>query len=369
MDLKALIELSRKYGSDPDFVLAGGGNTSFKEGNTMAVKASGNALSTISEDGFVLMDTEKLRALTKAEYPGGDKEREACALRDMMAARLPGEGEKRPSVECILHALFGKRYVLHVHPAVVNGLTCGQDGEAVARDLFEDSKESFLWIPLTKPGFTLSKKCAEMFEAHNKEHGEYPSILLIQNHGIFVAADSPEETDSLMMDAVSRISKRIVRQPDLGSAVVLPEGVADAAMQIESRYSVEVGFLYNKEIARLVADREAYAPMLKPFSPDHIVYCRAYPLFLDSMDSLEKGFHEYDLAYGGTPKIVAVRGLGVFALGKDAADSETASMLFMDALKIAIYSESFGGPLALPDEFTDFIVNWEVESYRQKKLS
>jgi len=103
MDICALIEMSRKYGSDPDYVLAGGGNTSFKEEGIMAVKASGFELSVIDEDGFVMMDVEKLRALTQTAYPENDKAREDCALKAMMNARIAGQAEKRPSVECILH--------------------------------------------------------------------------------------------------------------------------------------------------------------------------------------------------------------------------------------------------------------------------
>jgi rhamnose utilization protein RhaD (predicted bifunctional aldolase and dehydrogenase) len=36
MDLKDLVEISRRYGTD-EFALAGGGNTSCKDGETLAV--------------------------------------------------------------------------------------------------------------------------------------------------------------------------------------------------------------------------------------------------------------------------------------------------------------------------------------------
>jgi NAD(P)-dependent dehydrogenase (short-subunit alcohol dehydrogenase family) len=35
-------------------------------------------------------------------------------------------------------------------------------------------------------------------------------------------------------------------------------------------------------------------------------------------------------------------------------------------VKIAACTGGFGGPLPLPDDFTDFILQWEVENYRQK---
>ena len=41
-ELDQLAHLSRYYGSDPEFVLAGGGNTSVKRGKTLYVKASGH---------------------------------------------------------------------------------------------------------------------------------------------------------------------------------------------------------------------------------------------------------------------------------------------------------------------------------------
>ena len=38
MELDALIEMSHKYGADADFVLAGGGNTSYKTADTLYIK-------------------------------------------------------------------------------------------------------------------------------------------------------------------------------------------------------------------------------------------------------------------------------------------------------------------------------------------
>ena len=360
-----MIDMSRRYGADPDCVLAGGGNTSCKDAGVTAVKASGYALSSIDEEGFVLMDTEKLRALTQKDYPEGDEVREACALEDMMAARIGGQGDKRPSVECILHALFPMRYVLHVHPALINGLTCGRNGAAAFRTLFGDIAESVLWLPLIKPGYTLGKECAERFANHANAYGQYPSVVFLQNHGIFVAADTAETIDRILSDVVDRISGHIGKKPELTQESA-PSGIEKTKQMMENLYGGKALFLRNKEIARFTANRGAFAAIAKPFTPDHIVYCRAYPLFIDSVERAAGAFAEYDKVYGGNPKIVAICGEGVFALGQDAAAAGLAADLFGDAVKIAVYSESFGGPLPLPDDFTDFIVNWEMESYRQK---
>ena len=41
--LEALCEYSHRYGSDPEFVLAGGGNTSYKDENNLWIKGSGSS--------------------------------------------------------------------------------------------------------------------------------------------------------------------------------------------------------------------------------------------------------------------------------------------------------------------------------------
>ncbi len=103
-DLDALVALSRLYGSDSEWVLAGGGNTSVKIGETLYVKASGTSLGTIDETGFCAIDRSRLDAMWSASYPEETDAREAAALADLMAARVPGE-TKRPSVETLMHGL------------------------------------------------------------------------------------------------------------------------------------------------------------------------------------------------------------------------------------------------------------------------
>ncbi|GAH95603.1 unnamed protein product, partial [marine sediment metagenome] len=41
-------------------------------------------------------------------------------------------------------------------------------------------------------------------------------------------------------------------------------------------------------------------------------------------------------------------------------------LLFLDALKIAVYTESFGGYRFMDKEQIDFIKNWKVEKFRSK---
>ena len=49
-DIKSLVGMSNKYGADAEFVLAGGGNTSYKTDDTLYIKGSGTSLATITEE-------------------------------------------------------------------------------------------------------------------------------------------------------------------------------------------------------------------------------------------------------------------------------------------------------------------------------
>ena len=39
--------------------------------------------------------------------------------------------------------------------------------------------------------------------------------------------------------------------------------------------------------------------------------------------------------------------------------------LVKDAMKVATYAQAFGGEQPMAEELVNFIVNWEVESYRK----
>ena len=55
MELSTLVKMSNTYGSNPAYVLAGGGNTSVKNDTTLYVKGSGTQLATIKAEEFVEM--------------------------------------------------------------------------------------------------------------------------------------------------------------------------------------------------------------------------------------------------------------------------------------------------------------------------
>ena len=66
--LKELVDISGFYGSRPDYVIAGGGNTSYKNEDKLWIKASGTSLATIDEKGFVCMSRSRLGDIAEKKY-------------------------------------------------------------------------------------------------------------------------------------------------------------------------------------------------------------------------------------------------------------------------------------------------------------
>ncbi|MFA6947608.1 MAG: SDR family NAD(P)-dependent oxidoreductase [Eubacteriales bacterium] len=359
--LEKLAAMSNKYGSDADYVLAGGGNTSYKTDTTLYIKGSGTALATIKPEQFVRMDRASLAKMWTNKYPEDEDARESAVLSDMMNSREKGESG-RPSVETLLHDLFRQKYVLHVHPSLVNGLTCSVDRENAMKKYIPEA----VWVDSSKPGYILANKCRDAISASEKASGVYPNVLFLRNHGIFFAADTTEELDSVVSSVMNRLDAAVVRRPDFSEISYDIDRVAAISPAVRMMYGegkcATVRFFTNRDLLD-------YDPDTKSFTPDHIVYYKAKILVMGEnacADCIKTAFDKFVAENGYKPRIIYVRGLGAFACGDTLKAAKTAQILFLDTVKIWVYAQSFGGASAMPDELIDFITNWEVESYRSK---
>lgn len=368
MGLEIIEKISHKYGADSRYVLAGGGNTSYKDDEYLYVKGSGTSLATITSDGFVKMSRESLGQIWAKAYSSDKVEREAQVLEDMMASRCMGEENKRPSVETLLHNLFEQSYVLHVHPAMVNGLTCSVQGKDAMTRIFPDA----IWVEETEPGYVLASKCRERIEEYECRTGNSAYLLFLQNHGVFFAADSEMEMDELVSSVMNKLEGQIKEEPDLLVAEPNYQLVNQIAPVLRILYDengeATVRFTLNGEVERLCANYECFKDLLRPMSPDHIVYCKSVPMFIEnySLETIKTQFKEFEEKNKFLPKVVFVKGVGMFAIGKNPKDAATVTDVWLDAVKIFVYSRSFGGVRPMAPEMVDFISNWEAESYRSR---
>lgn len=368
MSIETLVEFSNRYGKDSSFVLAGGGNTSYKDESCLYIKGSGTSLATITSDGFVKMERARLARIWEDTYSSDSAVREAEVLRDLMAARCVGEEAKRPSVETLLHDLFPQTYVLHVHPSAVNALTCCVGAEARVGELFPEA----VWVDECEPGYILASNCRKKLAEYTARTGKNATVVFLQNHGIFFAADTSAELDETVSSVMSVIDARLTVRPDFSECETDTETAARIAPIIRMVYAPDgnasVLFTCNREVMKYASSAEAFAVLREPLSPDHIVYCKAEPLFIEdfSVEGIRTAFDELSKRRGFMPKVIFAKGIGMFTVGKTVKEARTAAAVWKDAMTITTLSESFGGVRHMAPEMVDFIVNWEVESYRAK---
>ena len=228
-----------------------------------------------------------------------------------------------------------------------------------------------MWIESTKPGYILALLCKEKIDAYQQAFGKEPQVLFLQNHGVFVAADEVAEIDTLMEQILTTIRSEVKQMPNREACdydAPAAEAVKAKLAQLYGDGAVAV-VVVNQDVLALAASKEAFEPVANSFTPDHIVYCKTEPIYLESAEDLTKAFHAYEVSHGFKAKIVVIRDLGLFACGASEKDAQTAAMVFEDAIDIAVYSQSFGGALPLEEYLVEFIANWEVESYRAKVSS
>ncbi len=366
-EIESLIAISRKYGADPRFVIAGGGNTSYKTADRLYVKASGHALATITEDGFAVLDRALLDPMGKKKYSSVAAEREEQVKNDLAAACITKD--RRPSVETSLHNCMGFSYVVHLHPTLVGGLMCSADAEQKCAELFPDA----LYIAYTDPGYTLFKKVYDKIRSYKKARGREPQVIFLQNHGIFVGADSTEEIEKIYDSILSTLESRVKPLPE-GEAPICDcvSETIPAIRTILSRGGRGLKTLKVTNSALIENMMDRVDTVLSPFTPDGIVYCKSEYIYInpenaeDLVKQAEKKIEHYTAKRGHTPKVLLIKSIGLVAVGDSAKNAQIITDVFTDAVKIAWYAESFGGQHPMSRRQIEFIDNWEVENYRRK---
>ncbi len=370
--LNELIEISRFYGKNKDFTIASGGNTSVKNEEVMYVKASGFELGKIGEEGYVAMDRMLLDKLKTREYSQDEKQREAQVKSDLLKSRIYPERNQRPSVEASVHHAIRYKFVIHMHPTMVNAVTCAVDAKKTIEEFYGSEA---VFIPYITPGYILYKEIENQNEAYYKIHGKYPQIFFLQNHGVFVGAETTQEIREKYDWILNKIDEKITNTIEIesipGSDKITE--IVPAIRAALSAYKLKVGKLRNNSlIDSFLISNEKLGYLAHPFTPDGIVFCGSRPLIVDegadtseTLNNFKDTLAEFRANSGYDPKIVVIRGLGVFAPGDNIQAAEVALDVFEDILKIAHYSINFGGPNFMHEADVKFIEEWEVESYRK----
>ncbi|MFO7936439.1 MAG: class II aldolase/adducin family protein [Kiritimatiellia bacterium] len=354
MDIISVITaLSHEFGG-ARYVRGGGGNTSCKNETTLWVKPSGITLSSLTPGKFVALDRAELSKLYDIETPEEPSKREAL-VKDVMAEATLPEMPGRASVEAPLHDTLSARYVVHTHPSLVNGMTCAKGGRKVCSELFPDA----LWLDYIDPGYTLCMQVRREIQRYREKNGVEPKLIFLKNHGVFVAADSPEKIRSLYSGVMDVLESEYA---EAGIDISLQCGQTASDISLEA----DVGMIHEAmgDENLKIAASGFFDVAAGPISPDHLVYAKAYPYMgVPTKEGVEK----YRRVRGYLPLVFSFN-QHVFGVADSEKGAALALELAKDGALVEKLSAAFGGIEYMNDSAREFIENWEVESYRKKQL-
>jgi rhamnose utilization protein RhaD (predicted bifunctional aldolase and dehydrogenase) len=246
-EFEALRQLSSKVGNNPLLVQAAGGNTSLKQDGVMWIKASGTWLmDALGKDIFVPLN---LDTLTKALHEDSP-DCESClpfVRQDLNVLGL------RPSIETSVHGLMPQAVVVHVHCVNTIAWAIREDAEQKLDGLLGSFQWSF--IPYARPGLQLSRAISKHLKPES-------NVMVLENHGLAVAADTVAEAEALLYRVVDALQCEV-------REFAKPNLQALEALSINTEYTP-------------ARDPLAHAPALdqlalnmgctKVYYPDHVVF-------------------------------------------------------------------------------------------------
>ncbi|NTW82476.1 MAG: bifunctional aldolase/short-chain dehydrogenase [Chlorobiaceae bacterium] len=424
-ELAELVYVSRLLGSENSLVMHGGGNTSAKcelvdmVGNrvdVLLIKASGVDLSQVTGHDYTPVKLAPLRNLGhlfKENDRISEEELQRFSTKEFKHILLLNlfsltdhMAEKRltPSIETLLHAFLPHRYILHTHSLALLTLSNQPDGEKLCKEVLG---EGFGSVPYIKPGLHLALSAHDVYEADNNIEG-----LVLQKHGLVTFGNTAKEAYDRMIDAVTRIERRISAAGRKQFArLSLPASIAsqeDVAAVIRGACVEEkipgmrdyeqfiLDFRTSPEILDYVNSVDLLQMSQKgAMTPDFIIRTKNKPLVVPAPDASDlAGFRQavhdavdrYCEEYTGyfntqhqetglkvsmldpLPRVVLVPGLGLFGLGKNSHAATVNADIAASTASAILDAESLGCFESIDDRQAFEIEYWDMEQAKMNKV-
>lgn len=320
------LELSKKVGNNLEFIQAGGGNTSYKEGNKLFIKASGCELGNITEKNFISVDIQSV--LTMIDR-----------LDDNIKS-LSKEGV--PSIETPLHALMKYKYVFHLHHL-----------DTIVQSLYEDWKEIFTkklsskyklaFVEYFRPGLPLALEVKKSLECQKDSN-----VIIMKNHGIVLGADSLDNLDYMIEDVSSLL--HIDDYPYREDCIC--KKIPNEWQFNDCHWKKLVDF-HNiwccSDLLNIVVK--------SPFYPDHVVYLGSEIIKVESTDRILS-----TIIRDRDTKIVIVPGYGIFVNFTKRSEF----VMLETAVKVCRKINPNKMTSSLSKENINDLQNWDAEKFRQR---
>ncbi|MEA2325497.1 MAG: hypothetical protein QOE68_456 [Thermoanaerobaculia bacterium] len=378
-EIDQLVYQSRLVGAEESLVLWGGGNNSVKSQSTdllgkpidvMYIKSSGSDMKTIVPKEFPAVRLDYIEPLRTRDGAMSDQE-----MVDYLARCLVDPSSRRPSIETLLHAFLPARAVLHTHADAILALTNTRGRENTVRDCFG---ESVITVPYLRPGFRLSRDVADAFASKPEAEG-----LVLMNHGLITWGESAREAYDKHIELVTKAEEWLAARSRPTSAHASTVDATALAPVIRgalgAKRSVILEFDDSEDVLRFLARYDAKRiTQIGPATPDHLLYTKRLPLFLEAGDDVSKALREHVERYAAHynnfpsefamldahPRVVLVPGAGMWTAGKDARAARIVRDIYRHTMRIIEAAEGAGGYETLNDEDAFHAEYWPLELYK-----
>jgi rhamnose utilization protein RhaD (predicted bifunctional aldolase and dehydrogenase) len=224
--LPDLLHLARELGrEDRELAILGEGNVSVKlDASRFAIKASGASLGKLTAEEVVICRAASLLSLLDEKRLSDE------AVDQALLDSREDPAHRKPSVEAMFHAwllqLEEIRWVAHCHPTTVNRVLCSPRARDFAeRRLFPDEVvycgAASVFVPYVDPGLPLAREIRDRTLAFREQQGSWPSLILLQNHGLIALGESLKAVLACVFMA-SKAAAIFTGAAALGGPVFLP---------------------------------------------------------------------------------------------------------------------------------------------------
>ena len=331
-DLRELAEVSARIGGNPLLVQGAGGNSSIKNDDELWVKASGTWLAEACErDIFV--------PLSRSRVDRDLREQGLISAHAILADR--GDEGLRPSIETALHALMPQRVVLHAHAVNAMALSVQADGETITARLLGDTCR-WRWIPYRQPGSPLAAAVRDALAQAPAD------VLLLQNHGVVVGADTPAAAEALLQDVERRLHMEPRTFPD--PPLIAPAGFEDDAYEL------------HRAASGAALDPAAVALLTgQALIPDQVVFLGGAVPALPEGEIPSRHAAALKQRIGVSPALLLLPGRAAFAARQRSTGTED---VIQGLLAIARRVPPGARVTGLANEDVGALLNWDAEHYR-----
>jgi rhamnose utilization protein RhaD (predicted bifunctional aldolase and dehydrogenase) len=323
-----------ELGSNPLLVQGAGGNVSWKENDTLWIKASGTWLADAGdEDIFIPTNLVHIRkALSEDDFS--------------VKPIVTSDSALRPSIETLLHALMPQRVVVHLHAIDVLSHLVRDDCELNFKNILPEDM-NYALVKYCKPGEDLAENVYQKIQSN-----EQINVVFLLNHGLVIGGESVSEVLQLLDNLLDYLKTEI--DSEHFSRSFVEDGSATEKLNkhgyVPAEFPTFHALALNSSLSYLVENKWA-------LFPDHVVFLGEKALIGDC-DVLNTMLMGRD---NSCPAFIFCKDIGTFQHISVTRAQIDQLACFYD---VAIRQSDFSKIVKLSDEDINELLGWDAEKYR-----